>query len=151
MYMKGGSNEQIRKKFKEEKGMSNSEKKRLNDVAMELAIRDEDRIVYDEKYPLIINSELRIIEMYRRSDEEEKFEKNKMDSILNNYDYDEYNDDFLVKTSMNEYRLVFEKNENESDNYIMDVGTYLSLDELEERLTKCENDQDIELIADDED
>lgn len=131
--------------------MSNSEKKRLNDVAMELAIRDEDRIVYDEKYPLIINSELRIIEMYRRSDEEEKFEKNKMDSILNNYDYDEYNDDFLVKTSMNEYRLVFEKNENESDNYIMDVGTYLSLDELEERLTKCENDQDIELIADDED
>lgn len=122
----------MKKNFQNESKEGVSLKKRQNKVAMQSATRDEEHIYYEPKYPLVINEENKVVELYVIRDEEDE-----------------------EMTSLNKektIRIVF-KDKDECENltsnsekvpYVIDIHTYMSLEEFEKALSKCNDEEEIE-------
>lgn len=101
-----------------------------NRLASQYAIKDEECYFYDEKYPLIINAQMKVEKMYVIGDDNEE-EMTSFNSLM-------------PRTVRIEFEEKDEKMRNQP--FVMDLYTSLSLEELEKRLKKCKTEQDIEDI-----
>lgn len=125
--------------FQKEVKKGGHSKRMKNIAAMQSATRDEDRIVYDSKKPLIINDEDKISEIVIVDNEELE------DEVISELDTE--------KT----IRIIFQDKDNvvkkefsmqEKVPYTMDIHTYISLDEFEALLAKCKTIEAIEELQD---
>lgn len=107
----------------EEKLKGMTTKGEQNEVAKRLAKRDDNGIFYTEENPLVINDNTKILEIVKKDVENE--------SLLD---------------SEREIRIVF-KDENGSKSkepYTKDVNTMMSLEEFEEEVSKCSDEDEID-------
>lgn len=120
------------------KGMS---KERQNEIAVNMSVKDADHIYYDFNNPLVINSESKVMEIFVLRDEENE----EVESVVTSLD--------VPKT----VRIVFkdecpkyteQRDTGDPTAYTMDIITTMSLEEFQDRLVLCDNDSDIEDIAD---
>lgn len=107
-----------------------------NELAKDYSTRTEEKIEYNKNYPLEINEDLKVIELGIHKDL--------------------YDEDFLESRGygLKTIRILFEEKEkstlkemeleeNENNQYFIDIMTTLSLDELEEQLSRCETEDEI--------
>lgn len=106
-------------------------KEAINKMAKEYALVTEQKIEYDTKYPLFINQYTKILEI--------------------SYHEDIY-DDSEKLNALNRIRITFKdssydytrhKREDESNPYVLDINTSLSLVEFEEKLKNCDSEEEI--------
>lgn len=151
-------------------------KDRQNALALQLAIKERGIISYDPKAPLIINSETKILRIYNKDleeilqlDDEEDEKENEMfdleedeerfslDEMINReFNYYDNSLEEVEETSFDEHkyrevRIVFaDKTSNPQASkkvkYSKDIFTDLSLEEIQEKLLECNNEDDIEEI-----
>lgn len=120
-------------------------KEEQNQKAIELAFRNEESIIYDSNYPLVINKDIKIKSIQR------------MNEVGTNYLVDEdgnyYEEESCECTREVKISFVDDENELYSNGEKIDfelyISTDLSLDELEKELEKCEDYTDIELLTED--
>lgn len=105
-----------------------------NKIALEKAKRSEESIVYDSKYPLIIDEKTKIrkIKRLKGNDIREIFE-----------DGEVIEEEVEVPTET--VRLYF-KNNRRNENYVVDIDTNADLEEVEECLLQCTCERDIYVI-----
>lgn len=105
-------------------------KREKNKLASQYAVREENCIYYDEKYPLIVNDQIKIEKIYVKKEELENVQTS-FNSLMPR----------MVRIEFLENDIAMKKLP-----FIMDLYTNLSLQQLEKRLIKCKNEQDIEDI-----
>lgn len=98
------------------------DKDKLNDIAIQKAVREQESIKYDTKFPLTVNEETKILEIKKIEDED------------------------ISDTMFNKVKIHFEALPEEKNGYVKELTTTLSLNELEEKLQCCENEDDIDLL-----
>lgn len=112
------------------------EKDKQNDYAVQRALRGkDDHIVYDVAFPLIISKEYKILEIYRKN-EEDYGESSELGNCKETISFK----DEVPKTVI----LKFEPSPEEKDGYKKEVSTSLSLEELEKELLNCNDEEDID-------
>ena len=106
-------------------------KREKNQLASQFAVREENCIYYDEKYPLIVNDQIKIEKIYVKKEEGEEEPKTSFKSLM-------------PRT----VRLEFVEKDEAMKNrpFVMDLYTSLSLEDLEKRLKRCKTEQEIEDI-----
>jgi hypothetical protein len=124
----------------QEKTKIDVSKKRQNELAIENATRDEDHIYYDYKTPLVINEDSKILEVFVKKDYED--EEDEIPS------YEEVRVVRIVfkDKEESETRKSLFNNMSEKVPYTLDIVTSKTLEEIEEALCSCENEEDIEDI-----
>lgn len=122
-----------------QKGNKNgvSLKRRQNNVAMQLATREEDHIYYEPKNPLVINEENKVLEIFVKRDEEDEYEE------VASFDTEKVIRIVFKDKDESERNIVQEFN-SEKVPYSIDIHTYLTLDEFERALSKCNSEEEIE-------
>ncbi len=118
----------FQKQIKEE----SSYKQEQNELAIVLAQRDEDCILYEDNNPLVINKNCKITKIEVK---DEEYDRNNEKDVKIEFQEDE------EKSTLDEYK-------SEKTPYTMDIHTFLSLDEFEERLSKCNDLSEIEDLED---
>ena len=71
--------------MKKNENLKRMTKSQRNEMAVEAATKTEDHIYYDYEYPLVINKDLKIEEIFRLKEDEEEYNEN--------YNYNYYNED----------------------------------------------------------
>lgn len=129
----------VKKSF--EKKLKGVSKYRQNEIAVNMSVKDADHIYYDFNNPLVINSESKIMEIFVLNDEENE----EVENVVTSLD--------VPKT----VRIVFkdecpkyteQRGSEDPTAYTMDIITTMSIEEFQDRLVLCNNDSDIEDIAD---
>jgi len=124
-----------------EKKLKGVSKDRQNEIAVNMSVKNTDHIYYDINYPLVINSESKVMEIFVLEDEENE-EVNVMVTTLD-----------VPKT----IRVVFkdecpkyseQRESGDATPYTVDIRTTMSLEEFQDRLVLCNDESDIEDIAD---
>ena len=106
-----------------QKKLLNAEKQKLNEEAISLSIRSEEKISYDSKFPLVINrrSKIKSIELKEE-----------------NYEYGE-----------REVRITFKNNRGSAMKvpYSIDIITELDLNEIEDRIIQMKYEEELEDLS----
>lgn len=132
--------------MKKNEDLKRMTKSQRNEMAVEAATKTEEHIYYDYEYPLVINKDLKIEEIFRLKEDEEEYNKN--------YNYYNEDDEESIQPSFennNVIRIVFknkEKSQKKQQQFIMDINSELTLEEFEQKLLKCKNESDIEDLED---
>lgn len=132
--------------MKKNENLKRMSKRQMNEMALEAATKTEEHIYYDYEYPLIINKDLKIEEIFRLKEDEEYNE---------NYNYYNEDDEESIQPSFennNVIRIVFKNKEisqKEKQQFIMDINSELTLEEFEQKLLKCKYESDIEDLQED--
>lgn len=133
--------------MKKNENLKRMSKRQMNEMALEAATKTEEHIYYDYEYPLIINKDLKIEEIFRLKEDEEEYNKN--------YNYYNEDDEESIQPSFennNVIRIVFknkEKSQKKQQQFIMDINSELTLEEFEQKLLKCKEESDIEDLQED--
>lgn len=133
--------------MKKNENLKRMTKSQRNEMAVEAATKTEDHIYYDYEYPLVINKDLKIEEIYLLKEYEEEYNEN--------YNYYNEDDEDSIQPSFkndNVIRIIFknkEKSQNEKQQFIMDINSELTLEEFEQKLLKCKDESDIEDLQED--
>ena len=131
--------------MKKNENLKRMTKSQRNEMAVEAATKTKDHFYYDYEYPLVINKDLKIEEIFRLKEDEEYNE---------NYNYYNEDDEESIQPSFennNVIRIVFKNKEisqKEKQQFIMDINSELTLEEFEQKLLKCEDESDIEDLED---
>lgn len=124
-----------------EKKLEGVSKDRQNEIAVNMSVKNNDHIYYDFNNPLVINSESKVMEIFVLEDEEDE----EVNIIVTTLD--------VPKT----IRIVFkdecpryteQRISGDPTPYTLDIRTTMSLEEFQDRLVLCNDDSDIEDIAD---
>lgn len=131
--------------MKKNENLKRMSKRQMNEMALEAATKTEEHIYYDYEYPLIINKDLKIEEIFRLKEDEEEYNKN--------YNYYNEDDEDSIQPSFennNVIRIVFKnKEKSQKEQFIMDINSELTLEEFEQKLLKCKYESDIEDLQED--
>ena len=133
--------------MKKNENLKRMTKSQRNEMAVEAATKTEDHIYYDYEYPLVINKDLKIEEIFRLKEDEEEYNEN--------YNYYNEDDEESIQPSFennNVIRIVFknkEKSQKKQQQFIMDINSELTLEEFEQKLLKCKDESDIEDLQED--
>lgn len=131
--------------MKKNENLKRMSKRQMNEMALEAATKTEEHIYYDYEYPLIINKDLKIEEIFRLKEDEEEYNKN--------YNYYNEDDEESIQPSFennNVIRIVFKnKEKSQKEQFIMDINSELTLEEFEQKLLKCKYESDIEDLQED--
>lgn len=133
--------------MKKNENLKRMSKRQMNEMAVEAATKTKDHFYYDYEYPLVINKDLKIEEIFRLKEDEEEYNKN--------YNYYNEDDEESIQPSFennNVIRIVFKNKEisqKEKQQFIMDINTELTLEEFEQKLLKCKDESDIEDLQED--
>ncbi len=133
--------------MKKNENLKRMTKSQRNEMALEAATKTEEHIYYDYEYPLVINKDLKIEEIFRLKEDEEEYNKN--------YNYYNEDDEESIQPSFennNVIRIVFknkEKSQKKQQQFIMDINSELTLEEFEQKLLKCKDESDIEDLQED--
>lgn len=133
--------------MKKNENLKRMTKSQRNEMAVEAATKTEDHIYYDYEYPLVINKDLKIEEIFRLKEDEEEYNEN--------YNYYNEDDEDSIQPSFennNVIRIVFKNKEisqKEKQQFIMDINSELTLEEFEQKLLKCKDESDIEDLQED--
>ena len=132
--------------MKKNENLKRMTKSQRNEMALEAATKTEEHIYYDYEYPLVINKDLKIEEIFRLKEDEEEYNKN--------YNYYNEDDEESIQPSFennNVIRIVFKNKEKsqKKQQFIMDINTELTLEEFEQKLLKCKDESDIEDLQED--
>ena len=128
--------------MKKNENLKRMSKRQMNEMALEAATKTKDHFYYDYEYPLVINKDLKIEEIFRLKEDEEEYNKN--------YNYYNEDDEESIQPSFennNVIRIVFKNKEisqKEKQQFIMDINSELTLEEFEQKLLKCKEESDIE-------
>lgn len=106
-------------------------KEAMNKMAKEHALVTEQKIEYDAKYPLFINQDTKILEISYHEDFYDDSEK--LDAL----------NKIRITFKDNSYDYAKHKREDESNPYVLDISTSLSLVEFEEKLQNCDSEEEI--------
>lgn len=135
-----------------EKKLEGVSKTRQNQIAVDMSVRDDEHIYYDYKNPLVVNSELKITEIFVVKDEE-------VDNLIELEDEDT-EEVFGLESrfdTQKRVRIVFRdecpkylENRSSADKtpYMIDITVAESLEEVEQRIMQCDDESDIEDIED---
>lgn len=131
--------------MKKNENLKRMTKSQRNEMAVEAATKTKDHFYYDYEYPLVINKDLKIEEIFRLKEDEEYNE---------NYNYYNEDDEESIQPSFennNVIRIVFKNKEKsqKKQQFIMDINTELTLEEFEQKLLKCKDESDIEDLQED--
>ncbi len=104
------------------------EREAVNEAAKENSERDENKIVYDKKHPLVIDKDTQILELSIVPDEDED------ESIA-----------YMkrVRIRFKDMETEYEKEEDEKNPYSIDINTTLTLEALESELLKCNSEDEV--------
>lgn len=131
--------------MKKNENLKRMSKRQMNEMALEAATKTEEHIYYDYEYPLVINKDLKIEEIFRLKEDEEEYNKN--------YNYYNEDDEDSIQPSFennNVIRIVFKnKEKSQKEQFIMDINSELTLEEFEQKLLKCKYESDIEDLQED--
>lgn len=133
--------------MKKNENLKRMSKRQMNEMALEAATKTKDHFYYDYEYPLVINKDLKIEEIFRLKEDEEEYNKN--------YNYYNEDDEESIQPSFennNVIRIVFKNKEisqKEKQQFIMDINSELTLEEFEQKLLKCKDESDIEDLQED--
>ena len=133
--------------MKKHENLKRMSKRQMNEMALEAATKTKDHFYYDYEYPLVINKDLKIEEIFRLKEDEEEYNKN--------YNYYNEDDEESIQPSFennNVIRIVFknkEKSQKKQQQFIMDINSELTLEEFEQKLLKCKYESDIEDLQED--
>ena len=133
--------------MKKNENLKRMSKRQMNEMALEAATKTKDHFYYDYEYPLVINKDLKIEEIFRLKEDEEEYNKN--------YNYYNEDDEESIQPSFennNVIRIVFKNKEisqKEKQQFIMDINSELTLEEFEQKLLKCKEESDIEDLQED--
>ena len=133
--------------MKKNENLKRMSKRQMNEMALEAATKTKDHFYYDYEYPLVINKDLKIEEIFRLKEDEEEYNKN--------YNYYNEDDEESIQPSFennNVIRIVFKNKEisqKEKQQFIMDINSELTLEEFEQKLLKCKYESDIEDLQED--
>ncbi len=118
-------------------------KKSQNEIAISSSVKEDNHIYFDYKTPLVINDNLKVMELFVLRDEDFDEEKEELESYTSSFD------------TLKKVRIVFQdenkkyiedRSDEEKMPYITDIFVIISLDELVERLAQCTDESDIEDI-----
>ncbi len=118
-------------------------KKSQNEIAISNSVKEDNHIYFDYKTPLVINDNLKVMELFVLRDEDFDEENDELEGYASSFD------------TLKKVRIVFQDEskkyiEDRTDEdkmpYITDIFVILSLDELVERLSQCTDESDIEDI-----
>lgn len=119
------------------KGVSRA---RQNKEAMQLAIREEGYIFYGSEHPLVINGDCKVLGIVIRREDEEEYEE-----MVSAFDLEK--DVRIYFKDRNENSEVYETLEDieNSDRtlYTVDIHTTKTLDEFEDALIRCHDEEQI--------
>lgn len=122
-------------------------KEAANVAAKENSIREEDRIKYDDEFPLVIDEENRVLELIVLPDEDDFLETrgSKDISTLLTQNGDSFRNVLkkVVRIRFKDPQKEYENEDDEKNPYIMDINTTLNLDEFEAKLMKCMTEEEI--------
>lgn len=131
--------------MKKNEDLKRMTKSQRNEMAVEAATKTKDHFYYDYEYPLVINKDLKIEEIFRLKEDEEEYNKN--------YNYYNEDDEESIQPSFennNVIRIVFKnKEKSQKEQFIMDINSELTLEEFEQKLLKCKYESDIEDLQED--
>ncbi len=131
--------------MKKNENLKRMTKSQRNEMAVEAATKTKDHFYYDYEYPLVINKDLKIEEIFRLKEDEEEYNKN--------YNYYNEDDEDSIQPSFennNVIRIVFKnKEKSQKEQFIMDINSELTLEEFEQKLLKCKYESDIEDLQED--
>ncbi len=118
-------------------------KKSQNEIAISNSVKEDNHIYFDYKTPLVINNNLKVMELFVLRDEDFDEEKEELECCTSSFD------------TLKKVRIVFQdenkkyiedRSDEEKMPYITDIFVIISLDELVERLAQCTDESDIEDI-----
>ena len=118
----------FQRKVKEE----SSYKEEQNELAMVLAQRDDDFILYEDEHPLVISNDCKIVKLEIKDEE-----------------YDRENEkDVMIEFEESEEKTALDSYKSEKTPFTMSIHTFLSLDDFEQELIKCNELSEIEDLED---
>lgn len=117
----------FQKQVKEESSL----KQEQNELAIVLAQRDDDCILYEDNNPLVISDDCKITKIEVKEEYETMNEK-----------------DVKIEFQDNGEEGALDKYKSEKTPFTMDIHTFLPLEKFEEVLSKCNNLSDIEDLED---
>ena len=116
-----------------------------NELAKENAIRSEEKIEYSEDFPLEINSELKVLSISIHDDLIEDGHGIRAIRVVfeEDEDYKERKQKLINEAKKCNLNDLAKQQENECYNYILDIYTTLSLEEFEDRISRCETEDEV--------
>lgn len=109
-----------------------SYKEEQNELAMVLAQRDDDCILYEDEHPLVISNDCKIVKLEIKDEE-----------------YDRENEkDVMIEFEESEEKTALDSYKSEKTPFTMSIHTFLSLDDFEQELIKCNELSEIEDLED---
>lgn len=115
-------------------------KEAVNEAAKESSKREENRIKYDNDYPLVIDKDTQILELSILPDDDEDESiayMNRVRTLMNKEVRK------VVRIRFKDTEREYKKEDDEKNPYLIDITTTLKLEELEEKLTQCNDEYDI--------
>lgn len=109
-----------------------SYKEEQNELAVVLAQRDEYCILYEDDHPLVISDDCKVVKLEIKDEEYDREEEK--DVIIEFQEIEE-------KTALDNYK-------SEKTPFTMSIHTFLSLDDFEQELIKCNDLSEIEDLED---
>lgn len=109
-----------------------SYKEEQNELAMVLAQRDDYCILYEDDHPLVISDDCKVVKLEIKDEEYDREEEK--DVIIEFQEIEE-------KTALDNYK-------SEKTPFTMSIHTFLSLDDFEQELIKCNDLSEIEDLED---
>lgn len=109
-----------------------SYKEEQNELAVVLAQRDEYCILYEDDHPLVISDDCKVVKLEIKDEEYDREEEK--DVIIEFQEIEE-------KTALDNYK-------SEKTPFTMSIHTFMSLDDFEQELIKCNDLSEIEDLED---
>lgn len=109
-----------------------SYKEEQNELAMVLAQRDDDCILYEDEHPLVISNDCKVVKLEIKDEEYDR--ENEKDVMIEFEEIEE-------KTALDDYK-------SEKTPFTMSIHTFMSLDDFEKELAKCNDLSEIEDLED---
>lgn len=109
-----------------------SNKEEQNELAVVLAQRDDDCIVYEDDHPLVISDDCKIVKIE-----------------IKDIEYDRENEkDIIIEFQEDGEEGALDKYKSEKKPFTMSIHTFMSLDDFEQELIKCNDLSEIEELED---
>lgn len=109
-----------------------SNKEEQNELAIVLAQRDDDCIVYEDDHPLVISNDCKIVKIEIK---DEEYDREEEKDVIIEFQEDE------EKSALDDYK-------SEKTPFTMSIHTFMSLDDFEQELIKCNDLSEIEDLED---